>query len=420
MLWLSELEKKEEKYIKDKSLVLQSHQSLGEGNFFDLPFIYPFRTKEILTFYEFKWLDSVNKKNRSIRVYGNDKLGGIPTSFDYDVLIALYKIMVKNNQNSFAYNKDSSKYEFDGKVEFSFPELAEALGWKTENSKIGGNNIKKLKESLERLASITIFNTELGGLYDITKKNSAVDTVTQINLIQSLKYYDPQNPGEVASKKSSCRIGEFFLNSLQNSYLKIIDYDFYLEISSWYTKKLYVLLNKWRGEKAQIDLLFDTIYQRLPLPEEKETKERNRIIKKAANELVSLGFLTSFVINPKAKKIQFYFNQDFKKTSLSLNEPKKMGKYEYITQAREKYRKREEIVNRLKSVGFDNEYINMKLDMCSASRDYWEYLKALLRYTDCKEYFNAIKDIKAFLETGMYGENYDIEPAFYDNYKGLG
>lgn len=396
---------------KEKSIILKSSQSLGEGNFFDLPFIYPFRTKEVLTFYQFSWKDKVS--DRSIRVYGNKELGGIPTSFDYDVLIALYKVMVENHNNIFKYNKESSKYEFLNVVTFTFSDIGKNLGWDTKDG-LGGTNVKKIKESLERLASATIFNTESGGLYDISKKSYSVDKVTQINLIYDLSYYESGSSDP--SKRSSCKIGEFFLNSLRHSYLKIIDYDFYLELKSWYSKKLYVLLNKWQGNKSEIDLLYDTLYQRIPLPPERETKKRNEIIKKSSEELVSLGYLKSFTMDSKNRKVKFIYNQEFKINLKGIEQSPETKKYDYITLCRSKYRNKKEIVDRLTSIGFTYDFIDEKMFLCSKSEYFLEYVKALLRFTDMKEYYKAINDVKSFVSDGMIND-YDIEPAFYDNYK---
>ena len=397
-----------EKEKKDKSLILRTYQSLGEGNFFDLPFIYPFRTDEPITYYEFVWFDK--EKKRSIRVYGNKELGGIPTTFDYDVMIALFKILVQNNDYKFNYDYDTQKYEFEPVIEFTFRGLAKQLGIDVSGNKsLGGSNTKRLRESLERLSATVMFNTEYGGFYDITKKDYSCDKVTSIRFIYDLKYYTNN-----IDRVNSCKIDKFFLQSLQNSYFKIINYDLYLKIKSWYAKKLYVLLHKWQGGKDKIDLLYDTLYQRMPLPDDKPAYRRNEIIKRAADELVKHGYLTHYERDSKKCMISFYYNKDLGKNHGVLYDTNENLDKNYIDIIKSKYKFPSEIEVQLKIYGFSPEEIDEYIFLCYKSDTAFEYFKALMRYTEYRVFKNDVKDVKSFLKLGLKGV-YNINPIFYDN-----
>jgi hypothetical protein len=79
---------------KPKTLRIKTEEGIIESNLAEMPFIYYYQKKEPINVLEYMWVDSKGVK-RGLEV--RNPKHGVPSSFEFDVLLALHKIFAKNN-----------------------------------------------------------------------------------------------------------------------------------------------------------------------------------------------------------------------------------------------------------------------------------------------------------------------------------
>ena len=103
---------------------LKSNQSINESNLMTLPFISLNKSK--VKTLERYW--EVNGVMRGLTVKGTDN--GCPTIAELDVLLALFKILTKNIEYKYEYNRTTKTANFPRTIHFTYQELSNELGYK--------------------------------------------------------------------------------------------------------------------------------------------------------------------------------------------------------------------------------------------------------------------------------------------------
>jgi hypothetical protein len=174
-----------------------------------------------------------------------------------------------------------------------------------------------------------------------------------------------------------------------------------MSLKSGISKKLLLMLDKWKGKRGNIELYYKTLYERIPLIDTKSVSYRNKCIRTAADELKRVEFIQDYVCDDKKKKINFIFNKD------SLND---IGQDKDTYCARDKYNSFHEIMQGFRDFGFTNEEAEKLLDL-----NRLPYIKALLRSCHIKQQYNSVPSPKGYIFVGLNDpEGYKNLDKFYD------
>lgn len=218
---------------------------------------------------EFK--DSIRGKNgevieRSWIITGADKFG-LPTASDDEVLLGLLKLSVDAGLSN-------------RKVVFTRYELMKILRWSTE-----GRNYSRLQKSLDRLSGVRI-----------KAKNGFYDNDTKAHCTKNFGIIDEYeiNDGRDERKPSFFTWSEVLFNSFQVGFIKKLDLDFYLDLKSAVSKRLYRYLDKhfWYRPRIAIDL-FLLAHEKIGISRNyKYVSSIRQQIDPAVEELIEKGFIS--------------------------------------------------------------------------------------------------------------------------------
>ena len=165
--------------------------------------------------------------NRSWIITGADKFG-LPTASDDEVLLGLLKLTVDQ--------------QFDSrKVCFSRYELLKNLRWSTE-----GRNYSRLQKALDRLSGVRIKATN--AFFDNELKSHSTKN---FGIIDGYEL----NDGRDNDRPSFFLWSEVIFKSFQSGFIKKLDLDFYLNLKSAVSKRIYRYLDKhfWYKSKVQVN-----------------------------------------------------------------------------------------------------------------------------------------------------------------------
>ncbi len=219
--------------IDSNSLPKPARVSRDEMNLAEFPLtILSTRADNTTKTLEFK--DTIKGKNgetleRRWILTGADKFG-LPTSSDDEILLGLLKLTVDDGFR-------------DRKVYFTRYELLRILRWTTE-----GRSYQRLQKALDRLTGVKIKATN--AFYDNTSKSHST---RHFGIIDAYEINDGRNTDP---KPSFFSWSDVLFNSFKAGYIKKLDLDFYLDLQSAISKRLYRFLDKhfWYKSKIEINL----------------------------------------------------------------------------------------------------------------------------------------------------------------------
>lgn len=233
---------------------------------------------------EFK--DSVRSKNgdlieRSWIITGADKFG-LPTSSDDEVLLGLLKLTVDSGMEN-------------RKVHFTRYELMKILRWSTE-----GRNYSRLQKALDRLSGVRI--KAKNGFYDNDLKSHSTKN---FGIIDEYEINDGKE-----QRPSFFSWSEVLFKSFQVGFIKKLDLDFYLDLQSAVSKRLYRYLDKhfWYKSKIQVDL-FTLAHEKIGISRTyKYVSSLRQQLDPAVKELIERGFLAKceYIQKLKGADVVFY------------------------------------------------------------------------------------------------------------------
>lgn len=223
--------------------------------------------------------DSVKGKNgdlinRQWIITGADKFG-LPTSSDDEVLLGLLKLTADDGVRS-------------RKVHFTRYELLRILRWTTE-----GRSYTRLQNALDRLSGVRIKATN--AFYDNETK---LHSTRNFGIIDAYEINDGRD-----TRPSFFTWSEVLFKSFQVGFIKKLDLDFYLDLESAVSKRLYRYLDKhfWYRSKIQVNLF--------TLAHEKIGVSRNYVyasslrqqLEPALEELKTRGVISGFEFSGKGR-----------------------------------------------------------------------------------------------------------------------
>jgi hypothetical protein len=212
--------------------------------------------------------------NRKWIITGADKFG-LPTSSDDEVLLGLLKLTADDGLRS-------------RKVHFTRYELLRILRWTTE-----GRSYTRLQNALDRLSGVRIKASN--AFYD---NESKLHSTRNFGIIDAYEINDGRD-----TRPSFFTWSEVLFKSFQVGFIKKLDLDFYLDLESAVSKRLYRYLDKhfWYRSRIQVNLF--------TLAHEKIGVSRNYVyasslrqqIEPALEELRNRGILSEYDFTGKGK-----------------------------------------------------------------------------------------------------------------------
>ena len=229
------------------------------------------RSNQSLKTLEFS--DSVHDRNGKVMrrhwiVTGADKFG-LPTSSDDEVLLGLLKFTLDHQFT-------------DRKIFFTRYELLKVLRWTTE-----GRSYRRLQNALDRLSGVRIKATN--AFYD---NESKAHSTRNFGVIDA---YELNHGGESNSKPSFFVWSDVLFKSFKVGFIKKLDLDFYFQLKSAVSKRLYRYLDKhfWYKSKVQLNL-FTLAHEKVGISRNyKFASSLKQQIDPAIEELIQAGFLSS-------------------------------------------------------------------------------------------------------------------------------
>lgn len=217
--------------------------------------------------------DSVKGKNgdlieRKWIITGADKFG-LPTASDDEVLLGLLKATVDDGFR-------------ERKVFFTRYELLRTLRWTTE-----GRSYQRLQRALDRLSGVRIKASN--GFYD---NESKTHSTRNFGIIDAYEI----NDGRDADTKPSFFIwSEVMFRSFQAGFIKKLNLDFYLDLKSAVSKRIYRFLDKhfWYRSRLQMNL-FIFAHEKIGISRNyKHVSSIRQQLDGAFEELIKCGFISS-------------------------------------------------------------------------------------------------------------------------------
>ncbi len=215
-------------------------------------------------------------------ITGADKFG-LPTSSDDEVLLGLLKLTVDDGFR-------------ERKIYFTRYELLRILRWTTE-----GRSYSRLQKALDRLSGVRIKATN--GFYDNESKSHSTRNFGIVDAYEL-------NDGRDSTPKPSFFIwSEVLFKSFQAGFIKKLDLDFYLDLQSAVSKRLYRYLDKHFWYKARVQVnLFTLAHEKIGISRNYAyASSLRQQLDPAVEELVKTGFLSGCEYIGKGKNTEVVF-----------------------------------------------------------------------------------------------------------------
>lgn len=367
-----------------KTIIIKPFQGLNESNLMTLPFISLKRKKEKTL--NRKWIKG--NQEVGLKVVGGEK--GCPTMYDLDVLLALFRLLIKSIDNQYVL-KDN-KVDFPKKINFTYRKLAKEMGFKNFGSGIK----KRLEQSIKTLNETTIYSSfafrdQEDGKYVKTFKGEQSCGILEnfkSYSIEERKFNDEKlaSPREIESMQS-VEIDNFFYNNMCSNYFKLYDHNKYIQLTRNIAKKLLLILTQWSSGYEKY-ITMQTLYDYIGIDvlDKKQEYYYNNELKKSLEELKEIKFIQDYEFKVN-EGIVFIFNVTKKIKSKKLD----------------KYTTDYEVVARLREIGIEYEDINKFVKM-----DTMSYISALLRYVEDRYEKGLVEDLLKYTQKGLPYGRYDV------------
>jgi len=217
-------------------------------------------------------------------ITGADKFG-LPTASDDEVLLGLLKLTVDDGFR-------------DRKVFFTRYELLRILRWSTE-----GRSYQRLQRALDRLSGVRIKASN--GFYDNETKSHST---RNFGIVDAYELNDGRG---VETKPSFFIWSEVLFKSFQVGFIKKLDLEFYLNLQSAVSKRLYRYLDKHFWYRARVQMkLFTLAHEKIGISRNyRYASSLRQQLDPAINELIAAGFLSRCEYVGKGTETEIVFIQ---------------------------------------------------------------------------------------------------------------
>lgn len=210
---------------------------------------------------------------RKLTITASDKYG-LPTAIDDEVILGLIQL--------------TGKADFsERKVLFTRYELLKLLNWTD-----GTRNYDRLEESLNRWLGVTLYyEKSWWSKEEQTWVNEGFHILDHVQILDKERQSRRAKKGDQAGK-SSFVWNEVVFNSFKAGYLKQLDFEFYKQLESAISKRMYRFLDKrfYHRQRLEFDLRTFAC-EHIGLSKNYHNGELKRVLSPAIRELEEQGFL---------------------------------------------------------------------------------------------------------------------------------
>lgn len=172
-------------------------------------------------------------------------------------------------------------------IPFSIYDLCKRMGISTQ----GGKNYRKVSDALKTVVATTI---ESQGTFYAKGQNSWVHDI--FHLYERIVFRGERLPDGDIAETNYLYLGSWYLDSINNRYVKPIDYDFYKSLRRTLSQRLYELLGvkfyRLLQKKAPyLNYRYSTLCSLLPATCQKYRSLARQQLDPAHRELIEAGFL---------------------------------------------------------------------------------------------------------------------------------
>lgn len=218
---------------------------------------------------------SANKRvQRKLTITASDKYG-LPTAMDDEVILGLIQLTGKSD---FA----------DRRVFFTRYELLKLLDWPDTT-----RNYHRLEQSLNRWLGVTLYYEKAWWSKDEQSwVNEGFHILDHVQVLDQERQRRSSKRESEEAGKSSFVWNEIVFGSFKSGYLKQIDFEFYKNLESAVSKRIYRFLDKrfYHRQRLEFDLRTFSC-EHIGLSKNYHTGELKRVLTPAILELENLGYI---------------------------------------------------------------------------------------------------------------------------------
>jgi hypothetical protein len=214
---------------------------------------------------------------RKLTITASDKYG-LPTAMDDEVILGLIQLTAKCD---FA----------ERRVYFTRYELLKLLGWSDDT-----RNYNRLEQSLKRWLGVTLYyDNAWWSKEEQCWASEGFHILDHVQILDKARQRRAATRGGEQTGKSSFVWNELVFNSFKSGYLKQIDFEFYKQLESSISKRMYRFLDKRFYHRARLEFDLRTFAcEHIGLSKNYHNGELKRVLKPAIAELEAVGFLKTF------------------------------------------------------------------------------------------------------------------------------
>jgi len=272
----------------------RKEHALMEGNLLEYPIFSMERKKVSRTTDEYIWREKDTAGNVIIeRKFKVNCVYGIPNAFDMNVFNGIMTIFTKKRGS---YKKNE--------VHFTIYELIKEMKLAPD-----GNTIKRVKESLERMANTSL---HFENAFFVEKERMTVI----VHLLVRIEVYEKKQGRKIINMIKTV-LDDELVNSIEKKYFKLIDYKVYNSLPSGLPRRLYEYLEKKKYRKNQFEIDIKKLAKRIPLKTSK-ISQLKELLGKASNELKEKSIIDKWKYNKNNVIYYFRKSERFKEVEDNL------------------------------------------------------------------------------------------------------
>lgn len=288
-----------------KILKLNDDKGLLEGNLMEIPFI-NYNKKSDVRIIEYTWIDSDNNK-RGIEVRASAK-HGLPSPAEFDVLCAFFRLYFKKRSTYHNYQYTIEDYVKENNekrryINFNVTELAREMGYACASGQI----INNIRNSIECLVETTLYSRFEGGLLDVkTNKYKRENRTKAFHILNGFESVEYKRNNHTTYE---VEIDDFFFQSVTHNYFNYYSVPLLQSITDSVAKKMFFIMTKWRNNRQSMVLYHNTLFDRIPLPEDMPRHRKNQKLRRGYQNLKDYGFIENFIMEKEHTDITFPKNE---------------------------------------------------------------------------------------------------------------
>lgn len=229
---------------------------------------------------------AANKRiQRKLTITASDKYG-LPTAADDEVILGLIQL--------------SSRSDFaDRRVYFTRYDLLKLLDWEDT-----GRNYQRLEKSLNRWLGVTLYYEKAWwSKEEQSWVNEGFHILDHVQILDQDRQRRSAKKNTAEAGKSSFVWNEIVFNSFKAGYLKQLDFEFFKELQTSVSKRIYRFLDKRFYHRPRLEFDLRTFScEHIGLAKGYHSGELKRALRPAIKELEERGFLTP--MSPEERFVQ--------------------------------------------------------------------------------------------------------------------